>query len=121
MNNVEDPKNLESKIHFHGIHVHLTDAMRNSVREKFSSLLHHHPEIIRVSVRLHQDQTTKTGFYYTATGQIEIGGPDFIASAEGADAYAVLSDLAEKLSRQLERRHDRLKGQRDQIDVPLAQ
>jgi putative sigma-54 modulation protein len=104
---------IDSKIIMQGIHVELTAAMQNIIREKFSILLRHNERVIRVHVRLHQDQQRGQKFHYTATGQIEIGGPDIVASVKGEDAYSVLDGLVEKLDEQLRERHERRKDKRN--------
>lgn len=121
--NSNDEASEDSRLNFHGIHIDLTDAMQQSMRDKFVGLLGHNDEIIRINVRVHQDQKLGNSHHYTATGQIEIGGPDLIATAEGKDAYAVLDELADKLDRQLERRHGRRKDKRNhphETDIDLA-
>lgn len=107
-----------SKLIIQGIHVELTAAMQNAIREKFAVLLRHNDTIVRINVRLHQDQTLGTEHHYTGTAQIEIGGPDIIASAEGKDAYEVMDILVDKLDRQLERRHGRRKDNRNHPHAP---
>lgn len=113
-----------SKIHFQAIHVEKTGAMLDIVREKFTPLLRHNERIIRINVRLQQDQTLGTEHHYTATGEIEIGGPDLVASADGKNAYDVLDRLVEKLDHRIERRHERRKDKRNhphatEIDTEL--
>jgi putative sigma-54 modulation protein len=116
-NNSDD---ITSKITMQGIHVDLTAAMRSAILEKFSVLLRHNEWIVRVNVRLHQDQQRGTIYHYTATGQIEIRGPDIIATVKGEDAYAVLDGLVEKLDEQLRERHERRKDKRNHArDVEL--
>ncbi len=107
------PENQESKLLMQGIHIELTEALQNAIREKFAVLLRHNDYIIRINVRLHQDQTMGTEHHYTATAQIEIGGPDLIATADGKDAYVVLDELVERLDNLLERRHGRRKDRRN--------
>jgi putative sigma-54 modulation protein len=115
---------LSSKLILQAVHVDMTDAMENVMREKLAVLLRHNDYIVRVNVRLQQDQTMGNEHHYTATGQIEIGGPDLVASAEGKDAYEVIDLLVDKLDRQLERRHGKRKDRRNhpraaEIDVDL--
>jgi putative sigma-54 modulation protein len=115
---------IASKIIMQGVHIDLTAAMQNIIREKFSVLLRHNEWIVRINVRLHQDQQRGKNYHYTATGQIEIGGPDVVATVKGDDAYNVLDDLVEKLDQQLRDRHDRRKDKRNhprnvEIDAPL--
>ena len=71
MTNFSD--DIASKIIMQGVHIDLTAAMQNIIREKFSVLLRHNEWIVRINVRLHQDQQRGKNFHYTATGQIEIG------------------------------------------------
>jgi putative sigma-54 modulation protein len=104
---------LSAKIHLQGIHLDLTDAMQNVIRDKLGVLLRHNDYIVRLSVRLQQDQTLGNEHHYTATGQIEISGPDLVASAEGNEAYEVIDMLVDKLDRQLERRHGKRKERRN--------
>jgi putative sigma-54 modulation protein len=109
-NNSDD---ISSKIIMQGVHIDLTAAMQNIIREKFSVLLRHNEWIVRINVRLHQDQQRGNNYHYTATGQIEIGGPDIVATVKGDDAYNVLDGLVEKLDEQLRERHERRKDRRN--------
>ena len=109
-NNSDD---ISSKIIMQGVHIELTAAMQNIIREKFSVLLRHNEWIVRINVRLHQDQQRGKNHHYTATGQIEIGGPDIVATVKGDDAYNVLDGLVEKLDEQLRERHERRKDRRN--------
>lgn len=104
---------IDSKIIMQGIHVQLTDAMQNSIREKFGRILRHEPRIIRINIRLHQDQTLGSERHYTATAQVEIGGPDLVASVDGMEAYDLFDALVEKLHHLLEKRHGRRKDKRN--------
>ena len=115
---------IASKIIMQGVHLDLTAAMQNIIREKFSVLLRHNEWIVRVNVRLRQDQQRGKNHHYTATGQIEIGGPDIVATVKGDDAYIVLDGLVEKLDELLRERHERRKDKRNharnvEIDAPL--
>lgn len=109
-NNTDD---IASKIIMQGIHVELTGAMQRIIREKFSVLLRHHERIVRVHVRLHQDQARGQKHLYTATGQIELAGPDLVASVKGDDAYNLLDALVDKLDELLRDRAERRKDKRN--------
>jgi putative sigma-54 modulation protein len=110
-----------TKIHLTGVQVELTPAMQEIMREKFSVLLRHTDTIVRVNIRLHHDQTRGTQHLYSATGQIEIRGPDIVATVKGDDAYNVLDGLVEKLDEQLRERHERRKDKRNHPrDVEIA-
>jgi len=102
-----------NKIIMQGIHLDLTEAMQNAIQEKFSPLLRHNERIIRINVRLRSDQQLGHQHHYSATGEIEIGGPNLIATTDGNDAYNVLDDLAEKLDRLLSRRQGQRKNKRN--------
>lgn len=107
-----------SKLKLQAIHFDLTEAMHNVLHEKFAVLLRHNDYIIRVNVRIQKAQTMGTEHHFTATGQIEIAGPDLVASAEGKDAYEVADALAAKLDRLLERRHGKRKEKRNHPQSP---
>lgn len=102
-----------TKIVMQGIHIELTEAMKNVIREKFSVLFRHNARIIRINVRLHKDQKLGHERHYTATAQVEIGGPDIVATADGKDAYVVLDELVDTVDRLLERRHGLFKDRRN--------
>jgi putative sigma-54 modulation protein len=102
-----------NKIILQGIHVDLTNAMQNVMREKFSVLLNHNAWIVRINVRLHKDQTRGQKHHYSATGQVEVRGPDVVATVKGEDAYSVIDGLVEKLDEQLRERHERRKDKRN--------
>jgi putative sigma-54 modulation protein len=109
-----------SKIKMAGVHIELTAAMQDIIHDKFSVLLRHNEWIVRINVRLRQDQHRGKKHHYTATGQIEIGGPDVVATVKGDDAYNVLDGLVEKLDEQLRERHERRKDKRNHpVDVEI--
>lgn len=108
-----NPSDLAGKIILQGIHVDLTPALQNAIREKLSPLFRHDERIIRIDVRLHREQTLGTEHLFRAAAQIEISGPDLNASAEDKDAYVALDALVEKLDRLLEARHGRRKDRRN--------
>jgi putative sigma-54 modulation protein len=110
--------NIDPRILLQGIHVELTDAMQSVMREKFEALLRHNEYIVRINIRLRQDQRLGTEHHYSATAQIEIGGPDIIASADGKEAYDVIDELVEKLDRQLKSRQGRRKDKRNHPHAP---
>jgi putative sigma-54 modulation protein len=97
----------DDKILAQGVHVTLTDAMRATIHEKCARLLKRNRHIVRIHVRIHRDQTTGNDHHYTATGRIEIGGPDLVASVEGKDFYGLVDGLVETLDELLRRRHER--------------
>src|SRR3954470_8900312 len=112
------------KILITGIQVDLTPGLQAAIREKFGTLLNHDERIIRVNVRLHKDQRLGQNHHFTATAQVELSGPDLVASAEDRDAYAALDQLSQRLDQLLEKRHDRRKDRRNhphpvELEAPL--
>jgi putative sigma-54 modulation protein len=114
----ETNHDLAGRLHLQAVHLELTEAMKNVLHEKLAVLLRHNDYIVRINVRLQRDQTLGTESHYTATGQIEIGGPDLVASADGKDAYELIDVLVDKLDRQLERRHGKRKDRRNHPNPP---
>lgn len=106
-------QDLDTRITMQGIHFELTEAMQNIIREKFSVLLRHNERIIRVNVRVRSDQKLGNQHHYSATGEIEIGGPNLVATVGGMDAYNVLDELVEKLTRLLRERQGHRKDKRN--------
>jgi putative sigma-54 modulation protein len=103
----------ESKLILQGVHLELTAPMQEIMRDKFMPILRRDPRIIRLDVRLQLDQTLGNERHYTATGRIEIGGPDLVALADGLDAYDVADQLVAKLQQRLLKRHGRRKDRRN--------
>lgn len=113
-----------AKIIMQGIHVELTPGLQAAILDKFETLLRHNDRIIRLNIRLHKDQQLGQTHHFTATGQVELSGPDLVAHADDKDAYAALDQLSQKLDQLLERRHDRRKSKRNhphaiELDNPL--
>ena len=108
-----NPDETAAKIIMQGVHFELTAALQNAVREKFSVLLRHNEWIVRIHVRLTQEQARSRNHSYSATAQIEIKGPDLVATVKGDDAYSVIDGLVEKLDEQLRERHERRKDKRN--------
>ena len=108
-NQSDDPL---SRINMQGIHVELTAALQRNIREKFSVLLRHNERIVRIHVRLHQDQVLGRKALYTATAQVELRGPDIVATVKGDDAYNLLDELVKRVDEQLKARHERLTDER---------
>lgn len=112
------------KILMTGIHVALTPALQAAIREKFGTLLNHDARIIRINVRLHKDQRLGQNYHFVASAQVELSGPDLVASAEDRDAYAALDQLSQRLDQLLEKRHGRRKDRRNhphpvELETPL--
>jgi putative sigma-54 modulation protein len=95
---------LGNKIIVRGVHLDLTEALRNAATEKTTRLLRHSDHIVRVRVDLEHDHTKGDRAAFIAKGHIEIAGPDLIASVASDDAYKSLDLLVDKLDRMLRER-----------------
>ena len=112
------------KILMTGIQVDLTPGLQAAIREKLATLLNHDARIIRINVRLHKDQRLGQDHHFVASAQVELSGPDLVASAEDRDAYVALDQLSQRLDQLLEKRHSRRKDRRNhpqpvELDTPL--
>lgn len=119
-----NPDDIGTKLILQGVHLHLTPAMQNIIREKFAVLPRHNAWIVRITIRLNKDQGRGRQNHFTATGRIEIGGPDLVAHVDGDEAYTVLDGLVEKLDKQLRERQAMRKDRRNhpqeiEIDTEL--
>jgi len=98
------PEILDQKVIISGVHLDLTDGIKDHVRDKVAKLLRHEPQIVRVRVTLEYQETKSQHGQFTAKGQIEIQGPDIIAGDNGDDAYAAIDKLVSELDRGLRKR-----------------
>lgn len=110
MPNTESP-DAGAKILLRGIHLTLTDALRDALHAKAERLLRHGPRIDRIRIDLEHD-ATRGRAVFLAKGHIEIGGPDLIASVASEDAYKAADLLIDKLDRALHRRAELFKARR---------
>lgn len=108
-----------AKVLLRGIHLTLTDALRDTLRSKASRLLRHEPRIDRIRIDLEHD-ATRGRAVFVAKGHIEIGGPDLVASVASEDAYKAADLLIDKLDRALMRRAEMFKARRHR-DTPLRE
>jgi putative sigma-54 modulation protein len=95
-----------------GVHVTLTDALRDNIRSKVERIFRHEGKIVRIRIDIELDKTRGVGQHFIAKGHIEIGGPDLIASVSSEDAYKSLDLLMDKLDELVRRRADTLQSKR---------
>lgn len=100
-----------AKVLLRGIHLTLTDALRDSLSAKAERLLRHEPRIDRIRIDLEHD-ASRGRAVFVAKGHIEIGGPDMIAAVASEDAYKAADLLIDKLDRLLHRRGELFKTRR---------
>ncbi len=107
-----------------GIHMELTDALKQMVHEKVDKLFRHEERIIRVKVDLECDHS-KGGkeHEFIAKGHIVINGPALNVSVRDSDCHKAVDLLVDKLDRML-RRRSRLKRVKrkdtHEIEIPAS-
>ena len=88
-----------------GVHMDLTDALKETVRAKAEKLLRHNPRIIRVHVELVHTRCSDHSREFGAQIRLELPGPDIVVREESDDLYKSIDILVDKVDRQLRRRH----------------
>ena len=106
------PEDIGAKLILRGIHLDLSDAMKASIQEKAGRLLRHEPRIDRIRIDVELDKTKTSKDHFIAKGQIEIFGPDLVASVDSDDAYKSVDLLVDKLDGLLRKRHSEKKEKR---------
>ncbi|MCF7688645.1 MAG: ribosome-associated translation inhibitor RaiA [Cephaloticoccus sp.] len=107
------PEVLAAKIIVSGIHLDLTKALKEGAQTRAARLLRHNDHIVRIRIDIDHDKTKGDGHLFIAKGQIEVRGPDLIASVTSEDAYKSLDLLVDKLDRLLRRKHREMKDKRN--------
>lgn len=105
-----------------GIHMDLTESLKQVVTEKTERLFRHEERIIRVKVELECDRS-KSGkeHGFIAKGHIEINGPTMNVSVREPDCHKAIDLLVDKLDRMLRRRARlRIVKRKDthEVDIP---
>lgn len=101
MKNQTVPSSAVDRLIVRGIHLELTEALKNAVESKCEKLFRHQERIIRIRVDLELDKLHKGKPRFIAKGHIEIGGPDMIVSITDEDAYKAIDLMTQKLDRLL--------------------
>jgi putative sigma-54 modulation protein len=101
MKNQTIPSSAADRLIVRGIHLELTEALKNAVESKCEKLFRHQERIIRIRVDLEHDKLHKGKPRFIAKGHIEIGGPDMIVSITDEDAYKAIDLMTQKLDRRL--------------------
>lgn len=97
----------QSRFLIRGVHLDLSEALHQAALLKASRLLRHNDRIVRVRIDLEHDRTREHALAFTATGRLELGGPDLVASAASENAYKSIDLLVDKLDGLLRRRHQK--------------
>lgn len=117
------PEEIAGKLILRGIHLDLTEAMRETIHGKVGKLLRHESRIQRIRVDVEHDKVHNGKQQFIAKGHIEISGPDMVASVIDANAYAAVNLLIDKLDGLLRKRHSEQKEKVHHphgVDLPVA-
>lgn len=98
---------MTDKLLLRGVHLPLTQALRDIVAEKTGRLLRHEAGLLRLRIDLEHDQKKSPVKAFTARGRIELHGPDLVASVASEDCYKSVDLLVDKLDALLRRRHQK--------------
>lgn len=115
MTQTTNPIPAADKLILSGIHLDLTDALKQFVHDKVAKLLRHEPRIDRVRVEIEHHATKSHHGQFTAKGRIEIAGPDLNASASADDCHAAVDKLVAELDRGLRKRSAERLSKRTQL------
>jgi putative sigma-54 modulation protein len=107
-----------------GLHLDLTDALKNIVSEKMLKIFKHEEKIIRARIELDQDSRSSSHEnQFTAKGHLELKGTTITISSSSDNLYKSIDNLIEKLDRGLRRRARLYRVKRKQSslhDLPHA-
>ena len=112
----------DNEIVISGIHMELTEALKNIAREKITKLIRHQERIDRIKLDLQYDSQRTHEAPFIAKAVISIGGPDLVCSVASDDLHKSIDMLVDKLDRMLRRRARHSKVKRNnphEIDLPV--
>lgn len=109
MNKINNPH----EVIVSGIHLDLTESLKDHVKEKMERLFRHEGHIVRIKVELEFDHKHHRDHQFIAKGHIVIHGPDIIATVEADECYKAVDLLVDKLDQGLRRRHGVAKDKRN--------
>jgi|TARA_B110000881_G_scaffold209726_1_gene216305 putative sigma-54 modulation protein len=96
---------MKNNLILSGIHLDLTDALKNIVQEKIDKLFKHEENIIRARIELEYDARSNSHEKeYIAKGHLELKGSTITISSESDNLYKSIDELINKLDRGLRRR-----------------
>lgn len=96
-----------------GIHLDLTESLKDNVKEKMERLFRHEGHIVRIKVELEFDHKHHHDHQFIAKGHIVIHGRDIVATVEADECYKAVDLLVDKLDQGLRRRHGVAKDKRN--------
>lgn len=114
-------KNNDHELILSGVHMNLTEALKDIVHEKIEKLFRYEERILRIRVELEFNSTVTKQNQFIAKGHIEIYGKPMVVSEASDDIYKSIDLAVIKLDRMLCRR-SRLKKEkrmhRHDVEIP---
>ena len=107
-----------------GIHLDLTDALKETVAQKMERLFKHEARIHRLRIELEHTGSKDHLGEFIAKGHIIMSGPELIVRVASEDLYKSIDLLVDKLDRKLRRRSRLIKVKRHhphEIEIPGAE
>ena len=98
-------------LHLSGHQLEITPAMRDYVTSKLGRIARHFDHVIDVNVILSVDKLRQT-----IEANVHLSGKDIFVESHGADMYAAIDNLADRLDRQIikhKEKHFERRGSRD--------
>jgi putative sigma-54 modulation protein len=94
-----------------GVHLDVTDALRQFAVNKASRLFRHNQRISRIRIDLELDHNRPAAERFVAKGHLEVGGVNLIANARSENVYKAIDQLVDSL--------DDLLSSRPQSNPPM--
>lgn len=104
-----------------GVHMTLTDALKQLVTDKSEKLFRHQERILRFRIELIKEAKKNAKELFTAKGHIQIHGPEMVVSETTDDIYKSIDLTINRLDRMLEERAKEARTKRKHphdIDIP---
>jgi putative sigma-54 modulation protein len=92
-----------------GQQIEITDPLRNYVAEKIGRIQKHFDHVTNTNVVLHYEKKKNR---HLAEATINAKGAQLHADSEGADMYAAIDALADKLDRQVVKHKEKISDRR---------
>ena len=83
-------------LHLSGHHLEITPAMRDYVTSKLGRITRHFDHVIDIGVILSMDK-----LMHKIEANVHLSGKDIFVESHGADMYAAIDILVDKLDRQI--------------------
>ncbi len=95
-----------------GIHLELTEALKDTVHAKMERLFKHETRLHRLRIELEHTASKNHLGEFVAKGHLVLSGPEITVSVASEDLYKSIDLLVDKLDRKLRRRSRLLKVKR---------